>query len=826
MTESALVENIPDAPEPQSNSISIIRYFLRRQGYDVVGNENGQFRCSKILKYDKYAICDIILIAVGETIQGVDELIARLDLEYQHFHRAILAGSHIKEALNIRRLPFIRLQKTYSCNTYEYQGAPVAFRITPLILIGEENIWEHRMGKWARIDLLSMDSSSLQFFMQQHEEELRTRSIHNLNFNKFFHWKIANYSLNYGHYPLILLWLVKLITAILQVPFALDFGGMISITALIYGGIIIGNVIMYHIFRRCQLKELRWSNGSEIHCVEVPYDQSIMEPQSSIIQEEITSDLIVSSSPSISPLVGHTSNSTELEIQRAIVFLLKLKDIKIIIAHTRDLLVRTLNWLSEQNGYTTSQTNLIILLKQVKDDARLSNKIMEIKLWVRKLLTNTPFTSDEVVAIKKFCLLLLNDLHLLPNELSSVIQQTAQQRSHTQELMSNPPEDEVIITNSNQKLDNHHNNSSKVTEIQSAVVELPNSTPSTPNLNVESIPQSLHPDLPSIQAHLLEKMWDGDPNGIKCTMLLDGGISEHLENLDQFNECVKNLDVRKNYIDQRFLKNQRISEKFANISLPAVLIKCGVHEEVIPFHESGDEVRLHRIIESILHPPTQIKLRDKDNNNTVLKEPIVADKGPNQNLVQIEEKYRETEQSLISAENESKQEEIEKIKHLSKFFSKGSIMIDGSNIAYLLKDHNYAKAAKLECIFSVIELLISMGFPRDLIVVYFDANIRHKFEEQADIDLYAHLIETQPDKFREVQAGTIADNILMNAGKQMIKYIIITNDKLRNQKSEFRQHRVSVTLAIGERNFPCLSTVTAEELIDVFYGRQLIPQDE
>jgi hypothetical protein len=150
------------------------------------------------------------------------------------------------------------------------------------------------------------------------------------------------------------------------------------------------------------------------------------------------------------------------------------------------------------------------------------------------------------------------------------------------------------------------------------------------------------------------------------------------------------------------------------------------------------------------------------------------------------------------------------------------VLVDGMNLSFLFKDHREAgDEPRLECIFLVLRTLLATGFPRERIVVYFDANIEERFKEckrYGDLKAFKTYINAQRvPKFRKVPGGIKADTALVALGTTSKRYIVVTNDGLRGYPNA-RQHRVGVSL--DHQTNPLLLVESEEDLSQIAQGKQ------
>ena len=141
-------------------------------------------------------------------------------------------------------------------------------------------------------------------------------------------------------------------------------------------------------------------------------------------------------------------------------------------------------------------------------------------------------------------------------------------------------------------------------------------------------------------------------------------------------------------------------------------------------------------------------------------------------------------------------------------------MIDGSNIIFLLKDHNLASAPQLDCVSDVIEEIMALGIPREKIVAYFDANIKYKLDRSDQNRLNKGIKE---GIYRRVPSGTATDTSLVQLGEKLgRKFVVISNDMFNDRPEWFREHRIGVGLSPDDQ--PYLTIESIEDLLNLLNG--------
>ena len=68
--------------------------------------------------------------------------------------------------------------------------------------------------------------------------------------------------------------------------------------------------------------------------------------------------------------------------------------------------------------------------------------------------------------------------------------------------------------------------------------------------------------------------------------------------------------------------------------------------------------------------------------------------------------------------------------------------------------------------------------------VYFDATAPHKLKKE-DVKLYEQLLKKEPEHFRQIPAGTRADDFLLMLATDNKKALILTQDRFRDHVDKF-----------------------------------------
>ena len=106
-------------------------------------------------------------------------------------------------------------------------------------------------------------------------------------------------------------------------------------------------------------------------------------------------------------------------------------------------------------------------------------------------------------------------------------------------------------------------------------------------------------------------------------------------------------------------------------------------------------------------------------------------------------------------------------------------LLDGSNIMYW----NHRNGVSLNCIHAITDYLKSQG---EDFMVFFDATTPHvlKKKQPAEQAAYESWLQTDPEHFTQVPAGTCADVFLLEEAEANPESIIMTQDLFRDHKNK------------------------------------------
>ena len=115
-------------------------------------------------------------------------------------------------------------------------------------------------------------------------------------------------------------------------------------------------------------------------------------------------------------------------------------------------------------------------------------------------------------------------------------------------------------------------------------------------------------------------------------------------------------------------------------------------------------------------------------------------------------------------------------------------VIDGTNIMFC--QHQKGVLAR------VLGLVDELDFRSIPFCVFFDASTRHHLNNNAEIEIYNHLIANDSDRFIEVPGGTQADDYILAYTRDDSRRKVITRDRYRDYTPKYG--------AITERVIPCV----------------------
>jgi len=211
---------------------------------------------AQLIYFNKFYICNTFIVAEAGNLTAAEELVPVVDEECRKIRRELLIGRSLHADIHSKEHYFMTLHKDYTQRAYEYEGKPIGFHLRPVIFIEGSEQWDYFMGPTMRIDSIPLDAHALKIYLQRQVELVIDQKSRLLNMKKYYFWKSTSYFLKYGHYPIIGLWVAKLLTEIVQYPLRLRLPGLIALTTLFYGAIIGLAWIAHLYFKQSRFREL------------------------------------------------------------------------------------------------------------------------------------------------------------------------------------------------------------------------------------------------------------------------------------------------------------------------------------------------------------------------------------------------------------------------------------------------------------------------------------------------------------------------------------------------------------------------------------------
>ena len=151
-----------------------------------------------------------------------------------------------------------------------------------------------------------------------------------------------------------------------------------------------------------------------------------------------------------------------------------------------------------------------------------------------------------------------------------------------------------------------------------------------------------------------------------------------------------------------------------------------------------------------------------------------------------------------------------------RFFPPRSIIIDGSNIAFVESDHKRwdPRRPQMKCIYALLEELENYGIKEKHLQIYFDSNIQHRLSEA---DQEALVRDIKQGRVLEVAPNTEGDSTLIQCAHRLHrKFVVISNDKFGKKVKWFGDHRVGVGFDFDDK--PLLVIESVKDLYNAYHG--------
>lgn len=147
----------------------------------------------------------------------------------------------------------------------------------------------------------------------------------------------------------------------------------------------------------------------------------------------------------------------------------------------------------------------------------------------------------------------------------------------------------------------------------------------------------------------------------------------------------------------------------------------------------------------------------------------------------LPETFREVGRIVSQEYEESAAEIIINEVTANRTVSEDMFLLDGTNMLYWDK---YRNGVSLQHVLNVTEYLQNAG---KKFVVYFDASTPHILRRRSPNDegRYDDLLKNAPDNFRQVPAGTRADDILLIEADQNPQAVILSQDRYRDYEEQY-----------------------------------------
>ncbi|NVM30029.1 MAG: hypothetical protein HWN65_14395 [Candidatus Helarchaeota archaeon] len=875
MVTASVVEDQSVSPAAAGvNWNALIQRFLEGQGYKRILHQSTFLNFAWLLKFEGYYVCDLMIVGFAEDVEGAEAIVPRLDMECARIRRALLRGRPFQWGTSVKEHHFITLHKPLIQHSYECDGLPVGFLIRPLILVHEEDQWDYFSGSTSRVDVLSLDSQALNRYMERHKEEIRARHASLVNLGKYRYHKLSNYLLDYGHYPLIIAWIVYLFFAIFQSTLPISLGGMIALTGLIYGSFVGFACLSYWLFQHQRATELQevahyhatrhqgqvprpTANGALVELVVDASTDPINAPAAETapdLRAEPSQDQAEFFDPDDRGIVGQGVHSHDQyyasRIKRSIRKIHRLHQSQEILVEADTLLRNVFCWIIGRGQQHIPRNDpLPNLLGLARHDGVIAQRFDMLLFWVRKITTKTPFANGEVVSIKNDLIGLLGDLRMLPPGLKVDAQEPAQgtQPPTTAAGDAPTPPTEVAAPTIQEQ----------IADLREQVEQMPSPPPlpelpaeshrPAPNFDAATLP---HLDIPQMSAEDIMVMQQSESNGIYCRLHLEAASPNVVEIVDRFNYDLCDADVIKGY---HYIDPNDPPQLLSSTPPPYVVVGCGMHKQDIPYGEDGDGARVRAVVASFQKPSCSFSLREKGaadpksegDEEPAKANPITIEPPPVPKPVRMPENaaYREAGQASVRSSLSQDVNGKSLLERNLPEFCPGSVLIDGTNLVYLhsdikrARDPTLEKTPTLDCVFEVLEEIAALGIPQDRVAVYFDANIYRVLGKNGPVD--KRLAEyAERGLFHVVTGGTEADSNLVSVSNKLGgKFLVISNDRFREKVDregnvtrqakpvEFRKHRVAVGVG-GPGNHAYLVIESVSDLLNAFYGTKDLPPSE
>ena len=585
--------------------------FRRESGYTLYG----RLQESSNKKYD---LCDLLIVSRTAS-DKVEEAVPKMDTIAEHLRRELLNGKSPSKDILVKKHPFMRLHRPLIQFSFIHNARPVGFHIRPLLLIQDrKEVWDYYMGATSRVDVVSFEGETLGYYLKEHAEVLK--NVQCLDFKKYSYPKIAQKLIAYGHFPIVIMWIIAFFSAMFQIPF-LGLSGMVLLTIFPYLGLL-GIVYMLHQgFARTCRAELQESAPfqstrstpctpsapqSDASTENLVLGEVVESPDSEKVLEVSEEREVIAPKFRELPPIHQVSPITT--IHQLINKVMAIKDPEDLSESATQLLSAVLHFVLEKNKQEIPKNTAKLpeLVKLLRADNAFNLFYRSLITWATKLETQTPFEVTEMVNFKKFLLYLLYGLQLLPEQLAAIMKEGPPTKNASSNLSlsappahMNPPTQSVKAPTSRDATNTGLKVSKEVPPPEKVV--LPEESP---DIEVDS---QTFIEIPEVNRIQLQQMREKDPNGIYCVLVIDKKSPEFQEIAQEFELITKNYDdAHRVYIGADQI-DPTLDRELCQTPLPAIMVGCGMsNRQILRYRGSPDDTRLNSIISNYVQRSVDI----------------------------------------------------------------------------------------------------------------------------------------------------------------------------------------------------------------------------
>jgi len=582
-----------------------------------------------------YYICDLLLVS-HIAASKVEEAVPKIDAKAEHLRQELLSGKSPWKDIVVKKHPFMRLHRPLIQYSYVYNEKAVRFHIRPLLLVPEsENPWDYYMGATSRVDIVSLEGKTLVDYLKEHAKALQ--NIQPLDLKKYYYPKIAQKLIDYGHFPIIILWILAFFFAALQIPF-LDLTGLFLLTIFPYLGLL-GTIYLLHQWfahaNQAELSETAPFQATRSTPVisqmpDTPVENLVLDAigtanrevsltQDSAIYEEPRATTIHEGPRAIAPtfkeLPPINASSPITTIHNLISNVMAIKEPEDLNESATQLLFAVLQFVLKKKNQEIPKTvtKLPELLKLLRTDNAFNLFYRALSLWATKLDTQTPFDRVEMAKFKRDLLYWLFGLRLLPEELSEIMKRgpPTKNSADSQPLDARlsqvtPPSPTLVIKTASpelrtkDKLDQEGLQSGQGGSLAEKVI-LPEESP---DIEVDS---QIYIEIPEVNRVQFQQMREKDPNGIYCALFIDKKSPEFQEIAQEFELITKHYDDAHRIFIGADQIDSFLDQELFQTPLPVVMVGYGfANKQILRYKGSQDNRRLNSLISNYLQRKTDI----------------------------------------------------------------------------------------------------------------------------------------------------------------------------------------------------------------------------